>query len=186
MGPIDFAVAAFEDQAKAGEVLKELQESQKAGAIRLLNAAVIVKDDNGKVRIRETEDVDAGRGALFGALAGGLIGLLGGPAGMLVGAAAGAAAGGAGAGLMDFGFKDEHLREFEEVLGRGDSALIALVEHEWVERLAEEVERFEGRLLRQAIKSELAAQLVEQSREGMEKEMGRPGLVKIEVKKEEG
>ena len=42
---------------------------------------------------KETGDVDARHGTLFGAVTGGLIGLLGGPAGVILGAAAGAATG---------------------------------------------------------------------------------------------
>jgi uncharacterized membrane protein len=52
--------------------------------IRLLNAAVLTKDEKGKVSVGETQDVGTGRGAIFGAIVGGLVGLLGGPAGVIV------------------------------------------------------------------------------------------------------
>lgn len=93
-GPIELVVAAFKDENKANEALKDLKQLDRRGVIDVVNAAVLVKDQAGKAFIKETADPDAKRGALFGAIAGGLIGLLGGPAGVIVGAAAGAASGG--------------------------------------------------------------------------------------------
>ena len=51
------------------------------------------------------------------------------------------------------------MREIREGLPPGSSAVIALVEHEWVARVEEELDRFEGRLFRQALKADIAAQL---------------------------
>jgi uncharacterized membrane protein len=140
-------------------VLKALRELDKTGIIAVLNAAVLAMDKDGKVRLRETEDVDAKRGAIFGAIAGGLVGLLGGPAGVIVGAAAGAAAGGVAAHKIDMGFSDEYLKDLQQSLKPGSSAIIALVEHEWVEKVVQELEEHEGRLFRQALKADIAAQL---------------------------
>lgn len=157
--PVSLLVYAYNEEGKADEVLKALQKLDKTGIIAVLNAAVLVMDKDGKVRLRETEDVDAKRGALFGAVAGGLVGLLGGPVGVIVGAAAGAATGGVAAHRIDMGFSDEYLREIQESLKPGSSAIIALVEHEWVERVIQELEEFEGQLFRQSLKADIAAQL---------------------------
>jgi uncharacterized membrane protein len=157
--PVTLIVDAFNDKEKASEVLKALKQLDREGIFSVLNAAVIVMDENGKATFKETQDVDAKRGTLFGALAGGLIGLLGGPVGAVVGAAAGAAAGGVAARQIDMGFSDEYLREIQESLQPGSSALIALVEHEWIERVVAELARFEGKLFRQTLKDEIAAQL---------------------------
>lgn len=157
--PVSLLVYAYNEEGKANEVLKALQKLDKTGIIAVLNAAVLAMDKDGKVRLRETEDVDAKRGALFGAIAGGLVGLLGGPVGVIVGAAAGAATGGVAAHRIDMGFSDEYLREIQESLKPGSSAIIALVEHEWVEKVIQELEEFEGQLFRQALKADIAAQL---------------------------
>ena len=157
--PVSLLVYAYNEQDKADQVLKALKELDKTGIIAVLNAAVLVMDKDGKVKLTETEDVDAKRGALFGAIAGGLIGLLGGPAGVIVGAAAGAATGGVAAHRIDMGFSDEYLKEVQESLKPGSSAIIALVEHEWVEKVIQELEEFEGQLFRQALKADIAAQL---------------------------
>ena len=157
--PISLVVYAYNEESKAEEVLKALKELQKRKVFTVLNAAVLVMDKDGKAKLRETEDVNARRGALFGAIAGGLVGLLGGPAGVIVGAAAGAATGGVAAHKLDMGFSDEYLKEFQESLSPGSSALIALVEHEWVERVIAELKEHEGTLFRKALKADIAAQL---------------------------
>ena len=135
----------------------------------LVNAAVMVKDEKGKVKMRETQDVDSKRGAIFGAIAGGLIGLLGGPAGVIVGAAAGAATGGLAANQIDMGFPDDTLKELQGVLTPGSSAILALIQHEWVDRVVEELEKHGASLFREALKEEIAAQLDEdEAAEGAE------------------
>jgi uncharacterized membrane protein len=157
--PVSLLVYAYNESDKADKVLKALKELDKTGIIAVLNAAVLAMDKDGKVKLHETEDVDAKRGAIFGAIAGGLVGLLGGPAGVIVGAAAGAAAGGVAAHKIDMGFSDEYLKDLQQSLTPGSSAIIALVEHEWVEKVVQELEEHEGRLFRQALKADIAAQL---------------------------
>jgi len=159
IGPIELIVAAFNEEHKANEVLKEIKIIEKDQVIILINAAVLVKDEKGRISVKETEDVSGGKGALFGAITGGLIGLIGGPVGVIVGAAAGAATGGISASKIDMGFPDEILKEMKEVLQPGSSAILALIQHEWVDRLVEELEKSEATLFRQALKEELSAQL---------------------------
>ena len=157
--PVALVVDAFNDEDKADEVLKVLQKLDRKGIVNIVNAAVLVRDESGKARLKETQDVGAKRGALFGAIAGGLLGLLGGPAGVIVGATAGAATGGVAAHQIDMGFSDDYLKEFQEGLEPGTSAIIALVEHEWIERVVEELDKFEGKLFRQTLKADIAARL---------------------------
>jgi uncharacterized membrane protein len=63
---IEFTVLTFDDETTASEALKDLQRLQRDGIVKVLNAAVLVKDKKGKVSVKETEDVDAKHGALFG------------------------------------------------------------------------------------------------------------------------
>jgi uncharacterized membrane protein len=162
IGPVELIVAAFKEEEKAAEVLKTLKQLEKDQVIFLVNAAVMTKDENGKTSIKETQDVGTGKGALFGAVAGGLVGLLGGPVGVIVGAAAGAATGGIAANKIDMGFPDDTLKELQETLTPGSSAILALIQHEWVDRVVEEMEKYGASLFRQSLKDELVAQLAEE------------------------
>jgi len=159
IGPVELIVAAFKEEGKAEAVLKTLKELEKQEIIFLVNAAVMTKNDKGKVSLKETQDVGAGKGALFGAVAGGLIGLLGGPIGVVVGAAAGAATGGVAANKIDMGFPNETLKEIQATLTPGSSAILALIQHEWVDRVVEELEKYNAALFRQVLKEEVVAQL---------------------------
>ncbi len=161
IGPVELIIAAFNDEDEAGQALDALKKLEKEQIIMLVNAAVMVKDEKGKVKLKETQDVDSKRGAVFGAIAGGLIGLLGGPAGVIVGAAAGAATGGVAASKIDMGFPDDTLKELQQALTPGSSAILALIQHEWVDRVIEEMEKLGASLFREALKDEIAAQLDE-------------------------
>ena len=161
IGPVELIVAAFNDEKKAGEVLQLLRELEKEQIIFLINAAVMTKDEKGSVSVKETQDIGGGKGALFGAIAGGVVGLLGGPIGVVIGAAAGAATGGFAASKIDMGFPDDTLKELQTTLKPNSSAILALIQHEWVDRVVDELEKAGAALFRQAIKDEISAQLAD-------------------------
>ncbi|HVP21955.1 MAG TPA: DUF1269 domain-containing protein [Anaerolineaceae bacterium] len=148
MKNVELSVWVFDDEITAGNALKDLRQLQKDGIVKVSDAAVLVKDKNGKVSVKDTEDVDAKSGALFGAITGGLIGLLGGAPGVIVGAVAGAGTGGVSASLIDLGFPKEFLRDLQDSLQPGNSALVALVEPTWIDRVVKELEDVGGRLFR--------------------------------------
>lgn len=157
--PVELVIAAFSDEEKADAALKSLRELQREDIVQILNAAVLVKNQKGRTRVHETQDVGAGGGAVFGAIVGALVGLLGGPAGAIVGAVAGAATGGVAASQIDMGFAEDALAEFKAAMPPGSSAIIALVYHEWVDRLVEALEDLGAELYRQALAAELAEQI---------------------------
>src|SRR5258706_16230317 len=79
--PVQVIVAAFNDLNGASQALTSLKEAKKERLIEIEDAAVLTKDSGGKVRIKETADMRAGKGATIGAIAGGVVGLLAGPGG---------------------------------------------------------------------------------------------------------
>jgi len=160
---VELVAKIFDELEEADEALKSLKELQKKGTLKVQNAAVLVKDEDGKTSIRETGDLDVRGGRLFGAVTGGLIGLLGGPVGIVVGAAAGAGVGGLAAKRIDTGFSDEFLATFQERLQPGSSALIVLVERESAEVLSEAWADQEGVILREALTDEMVEHLVKAS-----------------------
>jgi len=132
--PVQLIVAAFGEEKAAKEALKSLNEAKKAGLIKIENAAVLRKDEKGKLHIKETQDMGGGKGAAFGGVAGAAIGLIAGPA-LVVPAAVGALVGGLTAKLRDTGFSNKRLETIGEGLKPGSSAIIAVVEHTWVEKV---------------------------------------------------
>jgi uncharacterized membrane protein len=156
--PVQLMVAAFDDPKGADEALKELKQAKKEKLIGIQNAAVLHKDVKGKLHIRETADMGGGKGATLGGVAGAAIGLLAGPA-LLVPAAVGALVGGLAAKLRDSGFSDARLKALGEGLKPNSSAIIAVVEHKWVQQVEEALAEEGADLVTAALASDIAAQL---------------------------
>jgi uncharacterized membrane protein len=162
--PMQIIIAAFQDEDEADQALKTLKEAKKEKLISIDNAAVIRKDEEGKLHIKETADMGGGKGAGIGTLVGGAIGLIGGPVGVVAGGALGAVVGGLTAKLYDGGFKDDRLRQIGTSLQPGTSAIIAVIEHRWVAELERELAE-EGADVTTAV---LAADIAEQLQKGGE------------------
>ena len=145
----------FEDQGKAGKALQILRSAERESGIKLVNAATAAKDEQGRVRLNEREDVDPLHGAAAGAVLGALIGLLVGPGGAILGAAAGAAAGGMAARQLDDGFDKDFIQELKEGLQSGHSALLVQVEERWSGPALQALEPLEGKVLRNILRKDL-------------------------------
>jgi uncharacterized membrane protein len=157
--PLQIIVAAFQEEDAADGALKALKEAKKEKLISIDNAAVIRKDENGKLHIKETADMGGGKGAGVGALVGGAIGLLAGPPGVVAGSALGAAVGGITAKLYDGGFKDERLEQIGASLQPGTSAIVAVIEHRWVAELERDLAEEGANVTTAALAADIAEQL---------------------------
>lgn len=156
--PVELVVAAFTDEKGAEKALETLKQAKKEKLIYIRDAAVITCDANNKVHIKETADMRGGKGAGIGALVGGAVGLIF-PPSILASAAVGAVVGGLGAKLHDAGFRDEQLKEIGASLKPGTSAIVAVIEHVWVDEIERELANQGAQLVRQAIKDDVAQQL---------------------------
>jgi uncharacterized membrane protein len=117
-------VVTFDDPGEAGKVLQTLRSVQKEGYLNLDDSAVVVKDEEGKVHVKNEMD----RGVKIGAVGGGLLGLLVGGiffpiAGLLVGALAGGLIGKS----VDLGVDQKFVKEVSEDIQPGTSALFFIV-----------------------------------------------------------
>jgi len=156
--PIELVVAAFQDEASAKAALKELKKAQRAKLIKIENAAVLRKDEKGKLHIKETGDMGGGKGAVLGGVGGAAVGLIAGAA-LAAPAVVGALVGGLVAKLRDSGFSDARLQALGEGLTPGSSAIIAVVEHKWVEQVEAALAEVETDLLTLELQADIAEQL---------------------------
>jgi uncharacterized membrane protein len=157
--PLQLVVAAFKDEASAKAALKELKQVQKEKLIRIENAAVLRKDQKGKLHITETHDMGGGKGAALGGVGGAAIGLIAGPA-LVVPAAVGALVGGLAAKLRDSGFSNQRLETLGEGLQPGTSAIVAVVEHTWVGEVEDALAEIQADVMTAEIGADIAEQLV--------------------------
>src|SRR6185436_1797761 len=73
---VELFVAAYGDEKGAADALKDFQSAHRAGAIDLIDAAVIVHTADDKVHFEETADPSGKKWAKRGAIAGGIAGLI--------------------------------------------------------------------------------------------------------------
>ena len=144
-------VVFFDEESKAYEGSRALKQLDAEGSMTIYAEAVIKKNADGTVAVKE-----AGNGfpirTVGGTAIGSLIGLLGGPVGLGIGAAAGALAGGMG-DLNAAGVEAEFLDDVAVALTPGKFALIADVSEEWVTPVDTRMEALGGAVVRSARKS---------------------------------
>ena len=95
------------------------------GAVGTYDAAVVTKDDRGRVHVNKDETA-ARRGAWGGAAVGAVVGILF-PPSIIVGAAVGAAVGGVGGHLWK-GMSRTDVKEFGDIIDEGQAALVIVGE----------------------------------------------------------
>ncbi|WP_421121455.1 DUF1269 domain-containing protein [Aquihabitans daechungensis] len=147
-GEVDHIIGvSFDKVTRAEEVLLALVHLQQEGEIAMSDAVVVLKDDDGKVRIQQTIDPTPGRSALTGSIWGMLVGMLfGGPV-FLAAAAAGAGGGALMAKLIDLGLDDAWVKDVGHWLDPGTSALLILVAADVRPAVLAELGRYEGDVL---------------------------------------
>lgn len=116
----ELLIATFADENTAGQALATLKQAQATG-VKFSDAAVVRREDDGSISIKETADVSTASGAVAGALIGGLLGLLTGK--KVAGAGLGALLGAGAAHMVDAGIPDARLKELAASLPNGSSAL---------------------------------------------------------------
>jgi uncharacterized membrane protein len=120
-------VAGFTGETEGPSAVTRLLETFKGNRPAMPAAASIVKDAQGVLTIRETDDIGAKQGAAAGAVAGGLIGLLSRKRGTVSTAALGALLGGVAAHKIDTGIPDPRLEAIGEAMDYGSSAAVVVV-----------------------------------------------------------
>lgn len=129
-------VVAYPNEETAKEILEKANDAKKQKSFQFWDAAVIKKDEKGQYHYNETKDMSTPKGAGIGAIVGGLIGLPGGPAGVVLGAGLGAAIGGFAANA-DSGISDDRLEDVGHALQSGNSALIIVSRHDYLQAMQE-------------------------------------------------
>jgi uncharacterized membrane protein len=144
-------VIGYENEVKAEEVRIALLKLQKEYLIDLADAVVVVRDEKGKVKLRQMYDLTAA-GAVSGGFWGALIGLifLNPLFGMAIGAAAGAVSG----ALTDVGVGNQFLKELADTVKPGTAALCVLIRSMTPDKVVEELQQYGGTVLKSNLSHE--------------------------------
>ena len=150
-------VIVFDNESKAYEASKALQELQNEGSINLYAKAVIVRDASGKVEVKEERDMGP-VGTAVGLLTGSLIGVIGGPVGIAIGAYAGTV-GGMVYDLTNAGIGEDFLYGVQNSLLPGKAAVVAEVWEEWSMPVDSRMEALGGVVFRRTSADVVDAQM---------------------------
>ncbi len=153
--PVQVIVAAFSAPDGAGKLMDELKQGKKAGLIGIQDAAVVVKDGDGKLKITNARRRGR-RGLITGGVVGGLLGLLAGPVGLM---AVGGGAIGALAGRVANAPLRNTMQDIGASLTPNSSAIVAVIEHTWVAQLEQALVAEGARVVRETLAADIAAQL---------------------------
>lgn len=140
VGPIQMLCVAFGGNHFKGEILPELDRLKRERVIRIIDLLVVRKDDEGRVMVMTSSDLDWEEATAFGSYVGALAGFgAAGPEGVERGALAGAAE------LADGHLFDENDAFLvTQSLPNNMSAAFVLIEHLWAIPLRDAVERAGG------------------------------------------
>src|SRR5215467_10090713 len=142
-------VVVFDNENKAYEGKKALQQLDGEGSISVYGYAVLAKNADGTATIKQGDDVGP-IGTLLGTSLGSLIGVLGGPAGVALGAAAGMATGSA-FDLTNVQVGSDFIDDVQKVLSPKKVALIAEIEEDWTTPVDTRMEAIGGTVFRRAL-----------------------------------
>jgi uncharacterized membrane protein len=149
-------VFTFDNESEAERMRDTLVSMQKMELISLEDAAVVIRREDGKVKVKQAQSL-VGAGALGGSFWGLLIGLLFWAPwlGLAIGAATGAIAG----GMTDIGVDDKFIKEVGENIEPGQSALFLLVTDATPDKVMEGLSDFHPTVYQTSLSKEDEAKL---------------------------
>ena len=116
-------VIVFDDEKQAGAALESLRRLEHQGAIQFKDTAVLTKDLDGKLHVKNEVSSATETGAVGGGLVGLLLTFLFPGVGLVIGALSGAAIG----ALLGEGIDRSFVKELSKSMEPGKSALFLLV-----------------------------------------------------------
>lgn len=142
--PAMMIVASFEDEKIAERAMFDLKMDKRSRLFEFRDAALINRDEDNKIHIKETGDMTGGKGVVYGGIIGAVVGLIAGPLGAVIGGVVGAVVGGITAKKVDAGIPDERLKEMAAALQPGTSVILAVVDQRWYEDVRARLEEASG------------------------------------------
>ena len=144
-------VVSYPYEYQAEEVRLRLLQMQKEYLVDLEDAAIAVRKENGKIKLRQLYNL-TGAGAVSGGFWGLLVGLI--FLNPLLGAAVGAGAGAVSGALADVGVNDRFMKELAERLKPGGSMLFVLFRSISLDKALKELEGTGGTIIRTSLSHE--------------------------------
>ena len=154
--PTNVVLVTWPEASKAYQAMTELRNQD---AVRVKNAAIVVRQSDGSFSIPDSANRNVGLGTLGGSVIGSLLGVLGGPLGILLGFTGGALFG----SLVDAGRQVDDgtvLAAMSRSVPAGGTALVAEVDEDSPDAVDALVKQSGGTLIRRPldeVRAEVAA-----------------------------
>ena len=147
----NLVVLTFEDIHQAGEAFEALKKAQHSGNLTIDDAAVIVKQESGKVEIKNQLDKGVKMGAVGGSVLGLLLASLFFPlAGIAIGAIGGALVG----MTLNMGVDKKFVKDVTETLKPGSSALFVIGSSDHPDAVSAALRPFQGTIYQTTLPTE--------------------------------
>jgi uncharacterized membrane protein len=153
----DLIVLTFDNVDEAGQVRESLRQVEHRGNVALTDTAVIVKDAEGKVHVRNQVSSGTKWGAVGGAVLGPLLMIMFPIAGIALGAGLGALVG----KLFGTGVDQKFVKDVSQGLTPGSSAIFILVREGEADQVRAAIEPYKGTVYQTSVSTELEEQLKE-------------------------
>jgi uncharacterized membrane protein len=150
---------SFAEDSRAYEALTTLKELGAQGQINVEQVAVVSRDDDGRIEVKDQVGDESLAGTASGGLVGVLVGILGGPFGVLLGGATGLFVGSL-FDLADAEESDSVLTEISKTAQVGHTALLAHVIEPSAEVVDAAMAKLSGTVLRRPV-YEVEAEIAE-------------------------
>jgi uncharacterized membrane protein len=153
----------YPDMGTAEQVYLDLQGMQKEHLIEIHDAAWVVKDTNGKIKLHQETSMGSD-GALAGGFWGFFIGLLffAPILGLLLGAGTGALVGKS----ADYGIDDKFMKNISKKIQNGNSAVFVLASSVVADKVIPEISKYGGEVLQTSLSKETEQRLQKALSEG--------------------
>lgn len=161
-------VVVFENENSAYEGLNALKDLHRESSITLYSTAVLNKDDNGEVQIKQAADKGL-VGTAIGMATGSLIGVLAGPAGLAVGASLGGLTG-VMVDMNEAGVDAGFVEDVSTALSPGKYAVLAEIDEIWMAPMDSRMSALDGLVFRR-LRSEVEDEQLARESEAFDKEL---------------
>jgi uncharacterized membrane protein len=144
--PVRLMAGVYADQERGHVILNMLESMHKSNTITLADAALIMKDEDGKFKVEETAELTTRKGARRGAIILGIVGLIY-PPSLIATVIAGGGIGALAGKLRDTGIKKDQMKEFADSIQPGQAAVVALADPMYAKVIEDSLTGYEGHLL---------------------------------------
>lgn len=149
-------VIAFDDMEQAGKVRASLEKGEKGGYITLDDSAVVIKDEEGKIHIKNEVDQGIKSGVVGGSLLGLLImGIFAPIGGIIIGALGGGIIG----SLTGKGISKNFTKEVADALQPGNSAIFFIVRDTKPDYAIAVLREYKGRVIQTSLPGDVEEEL---------------------------